>query len=61
MIVKLEDFMRRRSKIEQVVRPEDIVNAPGLLEACEILFGNAAQERLQEYRDALHGNVQSVT
>jgi len=61
MIVKLEDFMRRRSKIEQVVRREDLVNAPGLLEACEILFGNAAQERLQEYRDALHGNVQSVT
>ena len=53
MIVKLEDFMRRRSKIEQVVRAEDIVDAPGLTEACEILFGNEAQERLKEYREAL--------
>jgi glycerol-3-phosphate dehydrogenase len=49
MIVKLEDFMRRRSKIEQVVRSEAIVEAPGLREACDILFGPQAQERLQEY------------
>jgi alpha-glycerophosphate oxidase/glycerol-3-phosphate dehydrogenase len=53
MIVKLEDFMRRRSKIEEVVRREEIVNAPGLLEACEILFGSAALERLAEYRESL--------
>ena len=49
MIVKLEDFMRRRSKIEFVVRREDLVDAPGLREACEILFGDEADERLQEY------------
>jgi glycerol-3-phosphate dehydrogenase len=49
MIVKLEDFMRRRSKIEQVVRNEDIASAPGLREACEILFGDEAEARLQEY------------
>jgi len=49
MIVKLEDFMRRRSKIEQVVRREDIAAAPGLREACEILFGADAQARLTEY------------
>ena len=53
MIVKLEDMMRRRSKIEQVVRREDIVAAPGLREACEILFGEEAEARLQEYIDAL--------
>jgi len=53
MIVKLEDFMRRRSKIEEVVRRADIVNAPGLLEACEILFGDDAQARLDEYRESL--------
>ena len=53
MVVKLEDFMRRRSKIEQVVRREDIVVAPGLREACEILFGEDAETRLQEYIDAL--------
>jgi alpha-glycerophosphate oxidase/glycerol-3-phosphate dehydrogenase len=49
MIVKLEDFMRRRSKIELVVRREDIASAPGLREACNILFGDAAGERLREY------------
>ncbi|MAT91927.1 MAG: FAD-dependent oxidoreductase [Halioglobus sp.] len=49
MIVKLEDFMRRRSKIEQVLRREDIAAAPGLREACDILFGARAQERLDEY------------
>jgi alpha-glycerophosphate oxidase/glycerol-3-phosphate dehydrogenase len=55
MIVRLEDFMRRRSKIEQVVRWEEICCAPGLREACEILFGDLAEERLAEYvasRDA---------
>jgi alpha-glycerophosphate oxidase/glycerol-3-phosphate dehydrogenase len=53
MIVKLEDFMRRRSKIELVVRRADIAAAPGLREACEILFGEEAEARLQEYLDAL--------
>ncbi len=49
MIVRLEDFMRRRSKIEQVVSKEEIANAPGLREACDILFGDEAELRLQEY------------
>jgi len=53
MIVKLEDFMRRRSKIEEVVRREEIINAPGLLQACEILFGSEAEMRLEEYRETL--------
>jgi glycerol-3-phosphate dehydrogenase len=53
MIVKLEDFMRRRSKIELVVRAEQIKASPGLEEACEILFPGEAQERLTEYLQAL--------
>ena len=52
MIVKLEDFMRRRSKIEQVVRWADIQRAPGLLEACEILFGEDAKPKLCEYLES---------
>jgi alpha-glycerophosphate oxidase/glycerol-3-phosphate dehydrogenase len=51
MIIKLEDFMRRRSKIEQVVRWCDIERAPGLREACDILFGEEAEQKLQEYLD----------
>jgi glycerol-3-phosphate dehydrogenase len=50
MIVKLEDFMRRRSKIEQVVRRQEIIAAPGLQEACDILFGEDSAARLQEYK-----------
>jgi glycerol-3-phosphate dehydrogenase len=49
MVVKLEDFLRRRSKIELVVRREEIERAPGLREACRILFGDEAEERLREY------------
>lgn len=52
MIVKLEDFMRRRSKIELVVRREEYKHAPGLREACEILFGEQAETRLREYLES---------
>ena len=49
MITKLADFLRRRSKIALVVRREDIRKAPGLMEACEILFGSQAQAKFDEY------------
>ena len=49
MISKLADFLRRRSKIELVVRREVIINAPGLGPACKILFGAEAEEKMQEY------------
>jgi len=49
MVVKLEDFLRRRSKIALVVRHEDIRAAPGLREACRILFGDEADARIEEY------------
>jgi len=53
MVTKLEDFLRRRSKITQVVRNRDIVNAPGLKEACEIFFGDEAEAKLQEYYESV--------
>ena len=56
MITKLEDFLRRRSKITQVVRNEDIVDSPGLKEACEIFFGDQAEAKRQEYIDSLKAN-----
>lgn len=49
MVVKLEDFLRRRSKIALVVRREEIRAAPGLREACRILFGDDADAKLREY------------
>ena len=53
MVTKLEDFLRRRSKITQVVRNEDIIDAPGLKEACKIFFGSEWKAKLQEYKDSI--------
>ncbi len=49
MIVTLEDFLRRRSKLALVVQHEDLKNSPGLREACKILFDEDAVERWEEY------------
>ncbi len=49
MVTKLEDFLRRRSKITQVIREDDVRVSPGLHEAAEILFGEQADQRLVEY------------
>ena len=49
MIVKLEDFLRRRSKIALIERSQEIRTAPGLMGACRILFGDEAQARFDEY------------
>jgi glycerol-3-phosphate dehydrogenase len=49
MITKLEDFLRRRSKISLVIRDADLAKAPGLMEACRILFGADAEAKLAEY------------
>lgn len=52
MIVTLDDFMRRRSKIDLVVPDDEIRNSPGLREIAGILFGDRAEERLAEYLGA---------
>ena len=57
MITKLEDFLRRRSKITQVVRNEDIVDAPGLKEACKIFFGDEAEAKRQEYIQSISQKI----
>ncbi len=49
MVAKLEDFLRRRSKIALIATPQRIRDAPGLIEACEILFGSQAQAKIEEY------------
>lgn len=59
MVTKLDDFLRRRSKISLVVREPDILSAPGLKEACKILFGDQAEAKLQEYVDMLSATKNS--
>lgn len=49
MITTLEDFLRRRSKIEMVLSKEEIIAKPGILEACKILFGDQAEQKRNEY------------
>jgi glycerol-3-phosphate dehydrogenase len=49
MVTKLEDFLRRRSKIAQVIPDSDVIGSPGLDEAVRILFGDQAEEKLDEY------------
>ncbi|MEO6652675.1 MAG: FAD-dependent oxidoreductase [Ilumatobacteraceae bacterium] len=49
MIVTLDDFMRRRSKIDLVVPDVEIHEGSGLREVAEILFGDAAERRLRDY------------
>lgn len=53
MITKLDDFLRRRSKIAMVLRSSEILSSPGLLEACEILFGKQAEAKLAEYQSMI--------
>ncbi len=49
MVIKLEDFLRRRSKVALVEKIETIRKSPGLEEACEILFGKEAKAKIKEY------------
>ncbi len=49
MIVTLEDFLRRRSKLALVVKHEDLKISHGLREACNILFAEDAADRWEEY------------
>ena len=49
MIVTLEDFLRRRSKLSLVVQNEDLKKSDGLKEACKILFAEDAADRWEEY------------
>ena len=49
LIVTLEDFLRRRSKLALVVQNENLKKSDGLKEACKILFAEDAADRWEEY------------
>lgn len=52
LIVKLEDYLRRRSKLELLVSQEVLKKSKGLFEVCEKLFDDQAQFRYDEYFNA---------
>lgn len=49
MVVNLDDFLRRRTKIALTVSKDSLREDPGTREACEALFGSQAQTRFEEY------------
>lgn len=49
MIVYLEDYLRRRSKIELLMARDKLRNSAGLREACEVLFGDQAPQKFADY------------
>ncbi len=51
MVIRLEDFLRRRSKISQVVPVAEILAGSGLAEVARVLFGDDADAKLAEYRE----------
>jgi glycerol-3-phosphate dehydrogenase len=59
MVTRLEDFLRRRSKISLVIRPDELRRAPGLREACVLLFGDEADARIEEYFETHHGRAET--
>lgn len=59
MVTRLEDFMRRRSKISLVVSQAEIRSSAGLQEVAKILFGAKAKQKLAEYFDVV-GPVDSL-
>lgn len=52
MIVKLDDFLRRRTTLALEMRPEDLKQDAGLMDTCILLFGAEAQSRYDEYFQA---------
>ncbi len=50
MIINLEDFLRRRSKVSLVLKKEFLLAHSGLEELSVILFKDFAKEKLKEYR-----------
>lgn len=49
MVIRLEDFLRRRTRVAQLIAQDELARDPGLKTVCEVLFGEAADERLTEY------------
>ena len=59
MVVTLDDFLRRRSKIALITRDEDVRSSKGLHEVANILFGADANKKLEEYFGTLPANSTS--
>ena len=59
MVVKLDDFLRRRSNISLITRDEEVRSSKGLQEVADILFGSEANKKLEEHFGTLPSNPTS--
>jgi len=53
MVVHLEDFLRRRTKISMMISQKDLEENPATKEACQILFGDLSQDRWTSFIESL--------
>ena len=56
MVVKLDDFLRRRRKIALITRDEDVRSSKVLNDVDDILFGTHDNKKLEEYFLTLPSN-----
>ncbi len=49
MVETLEDYQKRRSKLEYLLSYQELKNLKGIYEACEHLFGDKAQAQYDAY------------
>jgi glycerol-3-phosphate dehydrogenase len=53
-VVRLADFLRRRTELAQILRHDELRQAPGMAELCERLFGADAQRQFDAYFQLQH-------
>jgi len=46
MVITLEDFLRRRTRLAQLIRPDELMADPGMKRLCELLFPPSQKEKL---------------
>ncbi|HTP25246.1 MAG TPA: FAD-dependent oxidoreductase [Anaeromyxobacteraceae bacterium] len=61
MVVTLEDFLRRRTELAQLIRREELEGSPELSEVTRILFGDAASDRMAEWRGQRGGSLHAAS
>ena len=49
LVVKLEDYLKRRSKLQYLISYDELKHSKGLYTACEKLFGKEARAKYDEY------------
>ncbi|APZ44010.1 glycerol-3-phosphate dehydrogenase/oxidase [Acidihalobacter ferrooxydans] len=49
MVVRLDDWLRRRTLIALTTHADELRAAPGVQEACRVLFGDEAERRFAEF------------